>query len=156
MGKSIDPMNGGRDLCRSGRSTTRHDRPSLIVSMSFQLAIPGWVALQQSPPPLHQPAPILQGNAFAVQSNSSERRTVLNRLSHPGDNPRKLPLSRDLRLWTRIPLESCSHAHSPPCYPGCSHLRPTFFQKSYQPTTTSPEVGRGPAFHSQVLRRDCR
>ena len=33
-------------------------------------------ALLQCPPPLHQPAAILQDNAFAVQSNSSERRAV--------------------------------------------------------------------------------
>jgi len=30
--------------------------PPLIVWMSFRLAIPRRVALQQSPPPLHQPA----------------------------------------------------------------------------------------------------
>jgi len=75
MGKSIDPMRRLRNLCRGGR-TRLHDRPSLIVSMSFQLAIPWRVALQQSPPPLHQPAGILQEEAFAVQSNFSERRTV--------------------------------------------------------------------------------
>ena len=28
--------------------------PTLIVVMSLRLAIPWWVALQQSPPPLHQ------------------------------------------------------------------------------------------------------
>lgn len=29
--------------------------PPLIVWMSFQPEIPWWVALHQSPPPLHQP-----------------------------------------------------------------------------------------------------
>lgn len=47
-----------------------------IISTSFQLAIPRQVALPQSLPPLHQPAPILKEIAFAVQFNSSERRTV--------------------------------------------------------------------------------
>ena len=65
-----------RDFRQGGRLTALHDRPSLIVSMSFQLAIPWRVALQHCPPPLHQPALILQEDAFAVQSISSERRTV--------------------------------------------------------------------------------
>ena len=30
------------------------DAPTLIVVMSLRLAIPWWVALRQSPPPLHQ------------------------------------------------------------------------------------------------------
>jgi hypothetical protein len=58
------------------RARSRKTTPSLIQRMSFQLAIPRRVALLQSPPPLHQPAAILQDNAFAVQSNSSERRAV--------------------------------------------------------------------------------
>jgi hypothetical protein len=37
-----------------------HDRRGLIGAMSFQLAIPWWVALSQSPPSLHQPERILQ------------------------------------------------------------------------------------------------
>jgi hypothetical protein len=52
------------------------DRPPLIETMSFQPAIPWQVALPQSLLPLHQPAPILKEIAFAVQFNSSERRTV--------------------------------------------------------------------------------
>jgi hypothetical protein len=43
------------------------------VAMSFHLAIPWQVALLQSLPPLHQPAPILQERAFGLQRNSSER-----------------------------------------------------------------------------------
>ena len=35
------------------------DAPSLIVLMSFQLAIPQRVALQHCPPPLHQPTKVL-------------------------------------------------------------------------------------------------
>ena len=45
-------------------------------TMSFRLAIPWRVALQQCPPPLHQPSAILQDSPFAVQSNSSGRQTV--------------------------------------------------------------------------------
>jgi len=63
MGKSIIAMRA-----RSLRTT-----PSLIETMSFQLAIPWQVALPQSLPPLHQPAPILQEKAFEVQCFSSER-----------------------------------------------------------------------------------
>ena len=44
----------GEAECRDEPGKTR---PSPIVSMSFQLAIPWRVALQQSPPPLHQSLP---------------------------------------------------------------------------------------------------
>ena len=50
-----------------------HDRPGLIGTMSFRLAIPRQVALPQSPPPLRQPRRILQDSAQAVQSICSER-----------------------------------------------------------------------------------
>jgi len=40
-----------------GRDEPGTTRPSPIVSMSFRLAIPWRVALQQSPPPLHQSLP---------------------------------------------------------------------------------------------------
>jgi hypothetical protein len=63
MGKSIISMRA-----RSLRTT-----PSLIETMSFQLAIPWQGALPQSLPPLHHLATILQEKAFAVQCNSSER-----------------------------------------------------------------------------------
>ncbi len=70
MGKSIDPMmawGAGSDVSAA---------PSLIVSMSFQLAIPGRVALQQGPPLLHQPEPILQSGRPVVQCFCSERQIV--------------------------------------------------------------------------------
>jgi hypothetical protein len=34
--------------------------PRLIVPMSLQMVIPRRIALQQSPPPLHQPSAILE------------------------------------------------------------------------------------------------
>jgi hypothetical protein len=55
---------------------SRKTAPPLIETMSFQLAIPWQVALQQSPPPLHQPGASLQENPFAVQSISSERQEM--------------------------------------------------------------------------------
>jgi len=58
------------------RARSLKTTPSLIERMSFRLAIPWRVALLQSPPPLHQPGAILQENAFAIQSNSSEPRAV--------------------------------------------------------------------------------
>jgi hypothetical protein len=63
MGKSIISVRA-----RSLRTT-----PSLIETMSFQMAIPWQGALPQSLPPLHHLAPILQDLAFKVQCNSSER-----------------------------------------------------------------------------------
>ena len=41
--------------------------PTLIVVMSLRLAIPWWVALQQSPPPLHQPGENLFQREAVVQ-----------------------------------------------------------------------------------------
>jgi hypothetical protein len=49
IGKSFDPIC----LNRSGNGVSA--APDLIVSMSFQLAIPRRIALQQDPPPLRQP-----------------------------------------------------------------------------------------------------
>ena len=66
MGKSIHSIRA-----RSLKTTS-----FLIEPMSFRLAIPWQVALQQSLPPLHQLEHILQGNPFAVQFNSIERQAV--------------------------------------------------------------------------------
>ena len=44
--------------------------PSLIHLMSLQLVIPWRVALQQSPPPLHQPAATLQQWAALCNQHS--------------------------------------------------------------------------------------
>lgn len=70
MGKSINPMRSFRngDGCCAA--------PDLIVSMSFQLAIPWQVALQQSPPPLHQLALSLKPDKTNGQETFSEWRTV--------------------------------------------------------------------------------
>ena len=48
--------------------------PAHSLSMSFQLAIPGPVALQQSLPPLRQPPPILPQSGKAVESGSRTSR----------------------------------------------------------------------------------
>lgn len=66
MGKSIISM----------RAQSRKTAPPLIGTMSFQLALPWQVALQQSLPLLHQPGAILQEIPFALQLNPSERQAV--------------------------------------------------------------------------------
>jgi hypothetical protein len=43
--------------------------PRLIVPMSLQLVIPRRVALQQSPPPLHQPSAILREKKALKKKN---------------------------------------------------------------------------------------
>src|ERR1700687_131013 len=45
-----------REIYPSDGGLTLWAKPPLIVWMSFRLAIPWRVALQQCPPPLHQPA----------------------------------------------------------------------------------------------------
>ena len=57
--------------------------PRLIVSMSFQLAIPWRVSLPQSPPPLHQPEAIMHERAAAGQQEPANGQPCLNYLSHP-------------------------------------------------------------------------
>jgi len=49
------------------RAQSRRTTPSLIATMSLQLAIPRRVALQQRPLPLHQPPPSSYG-LFSVPS----------------------------------------------------------------------------------------
>src|ERR1700675_4275345 len=59
--------------------------PTLIVAMSLPLAIPWWVALQQSPPPLHQPGKNLSDRLADVQRIvlGTFLRDATNRLSGP-------------------------------------------------------------------------
>jgi len=81
MGKSIGPMcpirythvGAGHRLPMVGPRAAVGGRPRRSVlrsssAMSFQLAIPRRVALQQSPPPLHQPAPVCTG-AFPLATD---------------------------------------------------------------------------------------
>ena len=80
MGKSIDPIGpavGMRDAKRRGSASR------LIVSMSFQLAIPWRVALPQSPPPLHQPGAIMHERTAAGHQKPANGQLCLNYLSHP-------------------------------------------------------------------------
>ena len=58
------------------RARSLRTTPSLIETMSFQLAIPWRVALPQSPPPLRQPGLIVEQGEIEVQSKSSERQVV--------------------------------------------------------------------------------
>ena len=80
MGKSFDPIGpavGMRDAKRCGSAS------SLIVSTSFQLAIPWRVALPQSPLPLHQPGAIMHERAAAGHQKPANGQLCLNYLSHP-------------------------------------------------------------------------
>ena len=80
MGKSIGPMGFQNPLKAGARVPPPVGRPRSPAkgrdgrsapcsssAMSFQLAIPWRVALQQSPPPLHQPPPVCAGgSALAI------------------------------------------------------------------------------------------
>ena len=52
-----------------GNGAVSSSVPAPIVAMSLQLAIPWRVALQQSPPPLHQPTTFLRQPAATVNRN---------------------------------------------------------------------------------------
>jgi hypothetical protein len=73
MGKSIERT-------KDRRRGKPQPAPAHSLSMSFQLAIPGQVALQQSLPPLRQPPPILPQSGKAVESVPRTSR----RPPHPG------------------------------------------------------------------------
>src|SRR6266568_9661034 len=57
--------------------------PALIGLDEFQLAIPRRVALQQGPPPLHQPGVACSTLGLPVEHFSSNGKPSLNWLSHP-------------------------------------------------------------------------
>jgi hypothetical protein len=57
--------------------------PPLIVWMSFRLAIPRRVVLQQRPPSLHQPSTIVRQSRLAVEFFSSNGVLCLNCLCQP-------------------------------------------------------------------------
>ena len=80
MGKSFDPIGLAGEM-RDAELLNSTPRP--IVSMSFQLAIPWRVALQQSPPPLHQPGAIMHERAAAGHQKPANGQLCLNYLSHP-------------------------------------------------------------------------
>ena len=65
----------------------RSQRSPLIVWMSFQLAIPWRVGLQQSPPPLHQPCTVCCKVVLPVENFSSNGQLCLNCLCQPRGQP---------------------------------------------------------------------
>jgi hypothetical protein len=114
MRKSIGPMRlrgRGREPPPVGRPRSpakgRDGRcaPRSSSAMSFQLAIPRRVALQQSPPPLHQPPPSMRWEL-----------SVGNELSANGN----LSLIIVSQAWGAVQPESST---SPKCGRGRSRLR---------------------------------
>jgi hypothetical protein len=69
----------GKSIQNDGASIRKTDAPLIVVWMSFQLAIPRWVALQHCPPPLHQPESILllRLSKLGDISNANEQRIAL-------------------------------------------------------------------------------
>src|SRR6266567_4374281 len=61
--------------------------PPPIVSMSFRLAIPWRVALQQSPPPLHQSRTILKEKSLFEKEKSLNGKCSNRRLSQQRGSP---------------------------------------------------------------------
>ena len=90
MGKSFDPIGVAGEM-RDAKLCNSTPRP--IVSMSFQLAIPWRVALQQGPPPLHQPGTIMHERAAAGHQKPANGQLCLNYLSHPRGQAQAPPRS---------------------------------------------------------------
>src|SRR5271170_7945828 len=61
--------------------------PPTIVLMSLRLVIPWRVALQQSPPPLHQPRTIMMEQKRFEQEKSLNGKVFIYRLSQPRGSP---------------------------------------------------------------------
>ena len=57
--------------------------PALIGLDEFRLAIPWWDALQQGPPPLHQPEAVCRTLSLPVEEFTANGELSLNCLSHP-------------------------------------------------------------------------
>jgi len=120
MGKSIERT-------KDRRRGKPQPAPAHSLSMSFQLAIPGQVALQQSLPPLRQPPPILPQSGKAVESVPRTSR----RPPHPG---------LDAQKTSRCPArEKCFYLTSPLIEPAWA-TRHTFTPLTGH-VTFSPRVG---------------
>ena len=81
MRKSIDPIGW---FLVAGSSELHSAAPGPIVSMSFRSAIPWQVALQQSPPPLHQPESSVALIGWIFQQFAANGNLSGWRLSHAG------------------------------------------------------------------------
>jgi hypothetical protein len=81
MRKSIDPIGW---FLVAGSSELHSATPGPIVSMSFRSAIPWQVALQQSPPPLHQPESSVALIGWIFQQFAANGNLSGWRLSHAG------------------------------------------------------------------------
>ena len=68
------------NLCGSIRIASA---PALIGLDEFRLAIPWWDALQQGPPPLHQPEAVCSTLSLPVEEFTANGELSLNCLSHP-------------------------------------------------------------------------
>jgi len=102
MGKSFDPIEvaGGIRAAKMRDAELCGSTPRLIVSMSFQLAIPGRVALPQSPLPLHQPRASMHERATAGHQKPANGQLCLNYLSHPRWQAQSLPTWLPAAKWS--------------------------------------------------------
>lgn len=106
MGKSIYPMLNAKAGSRLGPHSRRSS-----VRMSLQPAIPWWVALPQSPPPLHRPESGCDRVILPVEKSAANGKHGLNCLCQPRGQPHTLLLHKD-----------CDHS-SEKCVPSVWRLR---------------------------------
>src|ERR1039457_1968236 len=85
MGRSISPM-----LEETVAGSDPRAAPRLIVPMSLQLVIPRRVALQQSPPPLHQPRAMLKEKRKFEKEKSLNCMCANSKLSQQRGSPHYL------------------------------------------------------------------
>jgi hypothetical protein len=106
MGKSIDHGNDEAGLEKEAGSRFR-PTTQLIRSMSLQLAIPRWVGLHQSPPPLHQQRTILAEKMQFEYENCHDSMTQAERKwlrSH------RLQEARHWNLLTDLDVRNLAYA----------------------------------------------
>src|SRR5688572_8758768 len=70
---SLNEFKKASEIYPNDAGADRKASAHLIIWMSFQLTIPWWVALQQSPPPLRQPKRTVQHFCGADRWISFER-----------------------------------------------------------------------------------
>src|SRR6266536_254767 len=126
------------------------------ASMSFRLAIPWRDALQQGPPPLHQPGTACSKPVLPVEHFSSNGKLSLNCLSHPRGQAHPTPLMTEQSCLQDRRQSEEERAHPQAVLPPVPELLRSLRHHEFFPHESCPEETSGhrlPPFASTLRRR---